>query len=262
MSLAFSEDEIRRYSRNMLLAEIGAAGQARLRDAGVLVAGAGGLGSPALLYLAAAGVGRIGIVDHDRVELSNLQRQIAHDTARIGAAKAESAAAALRALNPEIAIEAHLVRLGPDNAAALLARYDLACDCTDNFQSRFLLADACAAARRPLVSAAVLGFEGQLATFKPYAGPDQPCYRCLHPAPPPGDPAEDCNRAGILGAVAGVMGAMQALESVKELLGIGESLAGRLLLWNALPGRFRTIALPRDPGCPGCGRSRHEHGKE
>lgn len=253
MDLDFSEAEIRRYSRHILLPEVGGTGQARLRAARVLVVGAGGLGSPLLLYLAAAGVGTIGVVDHDSVELSNLQRQIAHGTEDLGRAKTASAAEAARRINPEVTIEEHRLRLGPDTAAALVAGYDLVCDGTDNFATRFLISDACVAARRTLVSAAVLRFEGQLATFKPHAGPDLPCYRCLYPAPPPPDLVPTCSEAGVLGAVTGVMGTLQATEVLKELLGIGESLAGRLLIWDALAARFRTIRLRRDPACSCCG---------
>ena len=254
MDLDFSEAEIARYSRHILLPEVGGTGQARLRAARVLVVGAGGLGSPLLLYLAAAGVGTLGVVDNDAVELSNLQRQIAHGTDDLGRLKVESAAAAARRINPEVTIEAHATRLGADNVAALVGAYDLVCDGTDNFATRFLVADACVAARRTLVSAAVLRFERQLATFKPHAGPDLPCYRCLYPAPPPPDLVPSCSEAGVLGAVTGVMGTLQATEALKELLGIGASLAGRLLIWDALATRFRTIRLRRDPECACCGR--------
>ena len=251
MDLDFSEDEIRRYSRHILLRDVGGTGQARLRAARVLVVGAGGLGSPLILYLAAAGVGTIGIVDDDMVELSNLQRQIAHTTAAIGTPKVASAAAAARAINPGTAIEAHPHRLGPDNAAGLVGRYDIVCDGTDNFATRFLLADACALGRRTLVSAAVLRFEGQLSVFKPHQG--GPCYRCLFPAPPPPGAVPSCSEAGVLGAVTGVMGTLQATETIKEILGIGESLSGRLLIWDALASSFRTIRLRPDPACALCG---------
>ena len=252
MDLDFSEAEIRRYSRHILLAEVGGTGQARLRDARVLVVGAGGLGSPLLLYLAAAGVGTIGIVDDDRVELSNLQRQVAHGTADLGRPKTDSAAEAAHRINPEVTVATHRLRVGPDNVASLIEGYDLVCDGTDNFTTRFLVADACVAARRTLVSAAVLRFEGQLATFRPHSGPDLPCYRCLYPAPPPPGLVPTCGEAGVLGAVTGVMGTLQATEVLKELLGIGEGLAGRLLIWDALTARFRTIRLRRDPACPCC----------
>jgi len=251
MDLDFSEDEIARYSRHILLSEVGGTGQARLRAARVLVVGAGGLGSPALLYLAAAGVGTIGLIDDDRVELSNLQRQIAHTTARVGQAKVASAAEAARAINPAVAIETHEARLNPANALELIGGYDLVCDGSDNFETRFLVADACVLARRTLVSAAVLRFDGQLSVFKPHVG--GPCYRCLHPAAPPPGLVPSCSEAGILGAVTGVMGTLQATEALKEIVGIGESLSGRLLIWDALSARMRTIRLPRDPACPLCG---------
>ena len=251
MTLDFSEDEIERYSRHILLGEVGGMGQERLRQASVLVVGAGGLGSPLLLYLAAAGVGRIGLVDDDVVSLSNLQRQIAHTTARIGMAKVESAAKAAREVNPLVAVEQHRLRLGPANALDLISRYDIVCDGTDNFASRFLLADACVLARRTLVSAAVLRFEGQLSVFKPHAG--GPCYRCLYPEPPPPGLVPSCAEAGVLGAVTGVMGTLQATEVLKEILGIGESLAGSVLIWDALAGRMRKVRLRPDPDCPACG---------
>ncbi len=251
MSLDFNEEEIVRYSRHILLAEVGGAGQARLRNASVLVVGAGGLGSPLVLYLAAAGVGRIGIVDDDVVELSNLQRQVAHTTARLGVAKVESAATAARAINPNVRLEPHRVRLSAANALGLIGQYDIVCDGSDNFPTRFLVADACVLARRTLVSAAVLRFEGQLSVFKPHAG--GPCYRCLYAAPPPPGMVPSCSEAGILGAVAGVMGTLQATEVLKEILAIGESMAGRLLIWDALASRFRDVRLRPDPHCVACG---------
>ncbi|HEY6430682.1 MAG TPA: molybdopterin-synthase adenylyltransferase MoeB [Acetobacteraceae bacterium] len=266
MDLDFSEEEIRRYSRHILLPEVGGTGQARLKSARVLVIGAGGLGSPVALYLAAAGVGTIGIVDDDLVEVSNLQRQIAHTTARIGAPKAESAATAALAINPDVRIEIHPTRLNADNAAALIAAYDLVCDGTDNFATRFLVADACVLGRRTLVSAAVLRFEGQLSVFKPHAHPGGPCYRCLFPEPPPEGVVPTCSEAGVLGAVTGVMGTLQATEALKEILGIGESLSGRLLIWDALATRFRLVRLRQDPHCALCSPaatikdlSQHQH---
>ncbi len=253
MDLDFSEDEIARYSRHILLAEIGGTGQARLRAARVLVVGAGGLGCPLALYLAAAGVGTLGLVDDDRVELSNLQRQIAHGVASLGRPKVESAAAAIAALNPDTLVRTHDTRLDAGNALALVSDYDVVCDGSDNFATRFLLADACVLARRTLVSAAVLRFEGQLSTFKPHADPDGPCYRCLHPAPPPPGLVPACSEAGVMGSVTGVMGTLQATEVVKEIVGIGEGLSGRLLVWDALAVRFRTVRLRRDPDCALCG---------
>lgn len=253
MNLDFTEDEISRYSRHILLPDVGGIGQAKLRDARVLLVGAGGLGSPMVLYLAAAGIGTIGLVDDDVVELSNLQRQVAHNTASLGKPKVASAASAARAINPAVTVHAHQIRLGPDNVAALIDDYDIICDGTDNFPTRFLLADACVLGRRTLVSAAVLRFEGQLSVFKPHAGPACPCYRCLFPAPPPDGLVPSCSEAGILGAVTGVMGTLQATEVLKEILGIGDTMAGRLLIWDALATRFRNVRLPRDPNCPSCG---------
>ena len=248
-SLDFSGDEIERYSRNILLGEVGGTGQARLRAARVLVVGAGGLGSPLLLYLAAAGVGTLGIVDDDTVALSNLQRQVAHTTDRVGTGKVVSAAIALAALNPGTLVEPHAIRLTATNAMALVRGYDLVCDGSDNFPTRFLLADACHLTGRTLVSGAVLRFDGQLATFRPGG----PCYRCLYPTPPPPGMVPTCSEAGILGAVTGVVGTLMATEVLKELMGIGTSMAGRVLIWDALAMRMRTIGLPRDPACALCG---------
>ncbi len=253
--LDFSEEEIQRYSRHILLPEIGAVGQAKLRASSVLIIGAGGLGSPALLYLAAAGIGRIGIIDDDRIELSNLQRQIAHATDRIGQPKASSAAAAARAINPLCQVEPIEGRITAHNALALVGGYDLVLDGSDNFATRFLIADACVLAKRTLVSASVLRFEMQLSTFKPHVSASAPCWRCLYPEHPPAEMATSCGEAGVLGAVTGVAGTLQATETVKELLGIGTSLAGRLLIWDALSAEFRTIRFPRDPACAACGEA-------
>jgi molybdopterin/thiamine biosynthesis adenylyltransferase len=265
MDLDFTEDQIRRYSRHILLEQVGGTGQARLKAARVLVVGAGGLGSPLVLYLAAAGVGTIGVIDHDTVDISNLQRQVAHTTARIGCAKANSAREAALAINPEVRIEAHACRLTAANAAGLIEGYDIVCDGSDNFPTRFLVADACVLARRTLVSAAVLRFEGQLSTFKPHLG--GPCYRCLYPEPPPEGLVPTCSEAGVLGAVTGVMGTLQATEVLKEILGVGEGLSGRLLIWDALAARFRVVRLAPDPQCPLCGpqatiRDLSAHGNE
>ncbi|MBE7211526.1 MAG: ThiF family adenylyltransferase, partial [Gluconacetobacter diazotrophicus] len=204
MDLGFTEEEIGRYSRHILLAEVGGTGQARLREARVLVVGAGGLGAPLLLYLAAAGIGTLGIVDDDRVELSNLQRQVIHGTGSIGRRKVDSAAAAIAALNPLVRLEMHGERLDRDSVSRLVTGYDLVCDGSDNFETRFLLADACVAAERTLVSASVSRFEGQLSVFAPHRG--GPCYRCLFPEPPPEGTVPNCAEAGVFGAVTGVMG--------------------------------------------------------
>jgi molybdopterin/thiamine biosynthesis adenylyltransferase len=253
MDLDFSEDEISRYSRHILLREVGGVGQARLKAARVLIVGAGGLGCPLALYLAAAGVGTIGVVDDDVVELSNLQRQVAHTMGRLGAPKARSAAEAAAAINPEVRVDAHEVRLTPANAAELIGGYDIVCDGSDNFATRFLVADACVLGRRTLVSAAVLRFEGQLSTFKRHAHPDGPCYRCLYPEPPPAGEVPTSSEAGVLGAVTGVMGTLQATEVLKEILGVGESLSERLVIWDALATRFRLVRLRKDPDCRLCG---------
>jgi len=255
MDLNFSETEVQRYSRHILLREVGGIGQAKLKAARVLIVGAGGLGSPLALYLAAAGIGCIGIIDPDVLELSNLQRQVAHSTARLGELKVDSAAAAMRAINPLISIETHAERLDAENVNRLVTDYDIVCDGTDNFETRFLLADACVAARRTLVSAAVLRFEGQLSTFKPHADPAGPCYRCLYPEPPPPGMVPSCSEAGVLGAVTGVMGTLQATEVLKEIIGIGESLSGWLIIWDALAAEFRKVRLRRDPACVVCGDS-------
>lgn len=253
--MALSDDQLDRYARHIILREIGGAGQQKLLRSKVLIVGAGGLGSPMLLYLAAAGVGTIGIIDDDVVDLSNLQRQIAHGTADIGAAKVKSAAEAARAINPDVNVIEYRTRLITENIDEIIADYDLVADGTDNFEIRFLLNDACYFARKPLVSGAILQFDGQITTFKPYEEGPNPCYRCLFPAPPPPDVAQTCGEAGVLGALAGVVGTLQAVEVVKELLGIGEGLSGRLLLYDALAAEFRKIKVPRDPNCPLCGNS-------
>lgn len=255
----FSRDQLERYARHILLDEIGGAGQERLGAAKVLVVGAGGLGSPLLMYLAAAGIGTIGIVDDDIVDLSNLQRQIIHTTARIGAAKVASARETLAGLNPETIVIEHAERLDAGNAPALFAGYDIVADGTDNFPTRFLINDACYFAQRPLVSAAVLRFEGQVATFKAYDraedGSHGPCYRCLFRAPPPPGEVPSCAEAGVFGAFCGVVGSIQATEVLKEVLGIGESLSGSLLLLDGLSARFRKIRVGSDPECPLCGET-------
>ena len=247
----FSESQIQRYARHIVLKEIGGIGQAKLLNAKVLVVGAGGLGSPLLLYLAAAGIGTIGIIDDDRVDLSNLQRQIIHDTGAMGQAKVNSAAARLTALNSDCRITTHDVRLTADNAAALISGYDIVADGSDNIATRYLVNDACYLEHKTLVSAAALGFDGQLAVFK--RAPNLPCYRCLFPTPPPANAAPSCANAGVLGALAGTMGSMQATEVVKEILGIGDGMAGFLLLYDALSVTFRKIRVRRDPACALCG---------
>lgn len=248
----FSDDQIERYARHIILKEIGGAGQQKLLAAKVLVVGAGGLGSPLLMYLAAAGVGTLGIVDDDTVSLSNLQRQILHRTDDIGRPKTTSAAEALGALNPDVNIVLHHERLNAANALAVVSGYDLVADGSDNFETRFLVNDACYLARVPLVSAAIGQFEGQLSTYRAFEG-DNPCYRCVFPERPPPGTVPSCAEAGVIGALAGVMGSLQAVEVIKEITGIGQSMTGRLTIYDALDARFRTLKLRRDPRCALCG---------
>jgi molybdopterin-synthase adenylyltransferase len=257
--IVLTDAQFERYARHLILDEVGEAGQARLMAARVLVVGAGGLGSPILLYLAAAGVGTLGIVDDDVVDLSNLQRQIIHPTSRIGASKVESARATIAAINPEVSVECHTLRLDENNAEALVGAYDLIADGSDNFATRYLLNDVCHDLAKPLVAAALSPFEGQISTFKSHLGPPHPCYRCLFREPPPQDAVPRCVEAGILGAVAGVIGTIQATEVLKELLGIGDSLSGSLLIYDALRSDFHRVRLPRDPECPTCGRPGRNH---
>lgn len=249
----FSEDQLHRYARHIILPEVGGAGQARLLEFRVLVVGAGGLGSPLLLYLAAAGVGTLGIADGDTVDLSNLQRQVVHGTGDVGRPKVASAADRVRAINPDVAVRVHPDRLVAANAAEIVEAYDLVADGSDNFPTRYLLNEHCYRLRKPLVSAAILRFDGQVSTYKPWLGDGHPCYRCLFPEPPPPGLVPSCSEGGILGALAGVMGSLQATEVLKELLGIGESLSGRLLLYEALGASVTTIAIAKDPACPLCG---------
>ena len=251
--MALTDDQLERYARHIILKEIGGAGQARLLDSKVLIVGAGGLGSPAALYLAAAGVGTIGLIDDDRVALSNLQRQILYATADIGRLKTEAAQAHLKALNPDLTVRLHSQRLTPENAETIIAGYDLVADGCDNFATRFAVAEACYRLETPLVSAAVGQFDGQLTTYKPYAGAELPCYRCFVPAPPPDGAVPNCAEGGIIGALTGVIGSLQAMEVIKELTGVGEGLAGRLLIYDALSARMRTVGMKADPNCAFCG---------
>lgn len=251
--MSFTDAQIKRYARHILLPEVGGKGQEKLLAARVLVIGAGGLGSPLLLYLAAAGIGTIGICDDDLVELSNLQRQVVHDTTTLGQLKVDSAIARLQALNPEVKVERFADRLTAATALERVVAFDVVVDGSDNFATRYLLNDACYLAKRPLVSAAMLRFEAQLSTFKAHLGDPHPCYRCLFPAPPDPGTVPSCSEAGVFGALPGVLGSMQAIETIKEILAIGEGLSGRLLLYDALEARLREIALPRDPDCPLCG---------
>ena len=245
-----SPAEQTRYSRHIILPEVGAEGQKRLKAASVLVVGAGGLGSPAVLYLAAAGVGRIGLVDFDTVDVSNLQRQILHSVDSVGTSKLKSAEARIRDLNPLVQMELYEEKLSADNARRTLEPYEVIVDGTDNFSTRYLVNDACVFMRKPNVYGSIYRFEGQASVFH---APDGPCYRCLFPEPPPADAVPNCAEGGVLGVLAGVIGTIQATEVLKLLLGIGSSLSGRLLLYDALAMRFDTLKIKRASNCPICG---------
>jgi adenylyltransferase/sulfurtransferase len=248
-----SDEQLLRYARHVVLDEVGEEGQATLLASSALIVGAGGLGSPLMLYLAAAGIGRIGIVDDDVVDLTNLQRQVIHRTEDIGRPKVESALDGARRLNPEIRIEPHRMRLTAANAAGLIGGYDIVADGSDNFSTRYLINDACHLAGKTLVAASLFRFEAQLSTYKSHLGAPHPCYRCLFPDRPGEDLVPRCEEAGIIGALAGVMGTLQASEVIKELLGLGHGLSGRLLLYDALDARFTEIALRRSADCALCG---------
>jgi molybdopterin/thiamine biosynthesis adenylyltransferase/rhodanese-related sulfurtransferase len=246
-----SAEQKERYSRHLLIPEVGSEGQQKLLDAKVLLIGAGGLGSPAALYLAAAGVGTLGIVDDDEVDLSNLQRQVIHNTERIGMPKVESARQTIEALNPDVEVRPYKTRLDQDNVLDLIREYDVIVDGADNFPTRYLLNDAAVRERKPVVHASILGFDGQLTVFVPYEGP---CYRCLYPQPPPADLAPSCGANGVLGVLPGIMGLLQANEAIKLVIGQGEPLVGRLLLFEALSAQFTQLRVRRDAeGCPVCG---------
>src|SRR6266487_3951093 len=249
-----NEAQAKRYSRHLLIPEVGEQGQIKLLDSRVLLIGAGGLGSPAAYYLAAAGVGTLGIIDADVVEESNLQRQIIHNTKRVGQYKAESAREAIEALNPDVKVITYIERLDESNVARIIAGYDVIIDGTDNFPTRYLLNDAALLANKPVVHGSVFRFEGQLTIFKPHEGP---CYRCLYPEPPPPALAPSCAEAGVLGVLPGIIGLLQATETIKLLLGIGEPLVGRMMTYDALAGEFNELRLYRDPECPACGEHAH-----
>ncbi|MEO0680741.1 MAG: molybdopterin-synthase adenylyltransferase MoeB [Pseudomonadota bacterium] len=248
--MALSDEELERYARHIVLREIGGPGQRALREANVLVVGAGGLGSPALMYLAAAGVGRLAVVDDDHVSLSNLQRQVLHDTGDVGRAKTDSAAEALARINPGATVETHALRLTADTVDALVEGRTAVLDGSDGFETREIVNAACARARVPLISASLGTWEGQLTTFKPWEG--GPCRACVFPQRPAPGLAPSCAEAGVMGALAGVMGSLQASETIKEIAGAGESLAGRLLLWDALSAETRTIRVKARDDCPVC----------
>jgi sulfur-carrier protein adenylyltransferase/sulfurtransferase len=245
-----SAEQRNRYQRHLLLPEVGDAGQLKLLDSKVLLLGAGGLGSPAALYLAAAGVGTIGIIDMDVVDASNLQRQILHNLDRIGERKVDSAKKTLTAMNPDVNVVTYDVRLGADNVLEIISGYDVIVDGTDNFPTRYLVNDAALIAGIPVVHGSIFRFEGQVTVFDPYNGP---CYRCMIPEPPPPELAPSCAEAGVLGVLPGIVGSIQALEAIKLILGLGETLVGRLLNFDALEESFRTYKVRRDPACPACG---------
>jgi len=251
--LELTQDQIYRYSRNILLPEVGGVGQERLLRSKVFCLGLGGLGSPIALYLAASGVGTVGIADSDLVDISNLQRQVIHFTNDIGKPKALSAKEKITMLNPDIKVNVYEETIDKDNITEIIREYDLVIDGSDNFPTRYLVNDACFFEAKTLVSGAILGFEGQISVFKPHAG--APCYRCLYPEIPPAGLIPSCQEAGILGAVAGTIGAIQALEALKELLEIGESLVGRLLVFNALRMNVHEVKINKDPNCPLCGEN-------
>ena len=247
---ALRADQEARYSRHTMLPEVGLAGQLKLLASKVLCIGAGGLGSPSSMYLAAAGVGTIGVVDDDVVDASNLQRQILHATDRVGVAKVDSAETTLRGLNPDVKVDKHRTRITADNALQLIGGYDVVIDGADNFATRYLVNDAALKLGKPVIHASIFRFEGQLTVFP---GNGSPCYRCLYPSPPPAEDAPSCAEAGVLGVLPGIMGVLQATEAIKLLLGLGTTLAGRLLLYDALRTKFRELTLRRDPTCPTCG---------
>jgi len=244
-------DQVVRYSRHIIMKDIGGKGQRKLLEAKVLLVGAGGLGSPAAIYLAAAGVGTLGIIDFDAVDLTNLQRQILHRTVDVGQPKTESAARTLNALNPDVKVVGYPLQLTSENALDILGGYDVILNCSDNFPTRYLVNDACVILGKPLVDGSILQFEGQLTVH--YSAAGGPCYRCLFPVPPPPGEVPSCAQAGVLGVLPGVIGSLQALEAIKLILGIGEPLVSRLLIFEGLMMDFTTVTIHRDPGCPVCG---------
>ncbi len=251
----FTEEQIKRYSRHIILPEIGGVGQSKLLESSVLVVGAGGLGSPLLLYLAAAGVGRIGIIDFDRVDISNLQRQIIHTTDDIGKNKAISAKERIESLNPDVKVEIYTERMDISNCLDIIGSYDIVVDGTDNFPTRYLMNDACLKLQKTFVFASIFRFEAQVTTFKAYEGP---CYRCLYPEPPPPGTVPSCSQAGVMGVLPGIAGSLQAIEVIKLITGIGTPLIGRLLLIDTLSMEFTELKFAKDPDCPSCSKDPEE----
>ncbi len=249
----WTDDQLERYSRHILLPEVGGVGQEKLLQSSVLVVGAGGLGAPMLQYLAAAGVGRLGVIDADTVDLSNLQRQVIHRTQDIDTPKVESAARMIRDLNPDVQVDVYRERITAQNALDIITQYDVVADGTDNFPTRYLLNDACHLAGKTLVSGALLRFEGQLSVFKSHLGDGHPCYRCLFPEPPAPGTVPSCSEAGVFGAVAGAVGVQQAVEVLKEILELGESLSGRFMMYDGLYTEWQKIKLNKNPACALCG---------
>ena len=250
--MEFSDEQVKRYSRHIILPEVGGKGQKKLLQSKVFITGAGGLGSPVALYLAAAGVGTIGIIDHDVVDLSNLQRQILHSTKTLNRLKVESAKETLEALNPDVKVIPYSEKLTSANILNIIKDYDVVLDGSDNFPTRFLVNDACFFLEKTLISGSIFRFEGQVTTLKPHGG--HPCYRCLYPEPPPPGLVPSCQEAGVLGVLAGTIGVIQATEAIKEVIGLNSSLASHLLIYNALEMRFIKVKTQKDPNCPLCGK--------
>ena len=248
--IEFTDEQIERYSRHIILPEVGGAGQQKMLEAKILLLGAGGLGSPAAYYLAAAGIGNLGIVDFDQVDLSNLQRQIIHSTERIGMLKTESAKKTIQALNPDVNVTLYNEKIDSSNIISIIKDYDYVVDGSDNFPTRYLVNDACVMENKTLIHGSIYRFEGQVTVFKPYSGP---CYRCLYPEPPPPGMSPNCQEGGVLGVLAGIIGNLQVVEVLKLILGIGEPLVGKLLIYDALKTEFRNLNLRKDASCPLCG---------
>ena len=248
--IEFTDEQIERYSRHIILPEVGGAGQQKMLEARILLLGAGGLGSPAAYYLAAAGIGNLGIVDFDQVDLSNLQRQIIHSTERIGMLKTESAKKTIQALNPDVNVTLYNEKIDSSNILSIIKDYDYVVDGSDNFPTRYLVNDACVMENKTLIHGSIYRFEGQVTVFKPNSGP---CYRCLYPEPPPPGMSPNCQEGGVLGVLAGIIGNLQVVEVLKLILGIGEPLVGKLLIYDALKTEFRNLNLRKDASCPLCG---------